>query len=86
VNYFRVNPTTASISSLPHLHKSSGTLTVYAFSFYPKRLTNEDITLQLTSKLTISYVEGDHQSDSVRGDSVETDCRHRGKYRTGDAL
>ena len=33
---------------------------VYAFSrcFYPKRLINEDITMQLTSKLTISYMEG----------------------------
>ena len=33
---------------------------VYAFSrrFYPKRLTNEDMKLQLTSKLTISYIEG----------------------------
>jgi len=28
----------------------------------------EDIALQLTSKLTISYVEGNHQLDSVRGD------------------
>ena len=27
------------------------------------QLTNEDIT----SKLTMSYVEGNHQSDSVRG-------------------
>jgi len=36
--------------------------------FYPKQLTNEDITLQLASKLTISYIEGNHQSDSVRGD------------------
>ena len=26
-------------------------------AFFPKRLTNEDITLQLTSKLTISYTE-----------------------------
>jgi len=35
---------------------------VYAFIrlFYPKPLTNEDITLQLTSKLTICYVEGNH--------------------------
>ena len=33
---------------------------VYAFSrrFYPKQLTNEDITSQLKSKLTISYIEG----------------------------
>ena len=61
---------------------------VSAFSrrFYPKRLTNEDTTLQLTSKLTISYVEGNHQSDSVRGDSVEIESRYRGKYRMGDAL
>ena len=59
---------------------------VYAFSrrFNPKQLTNEDITLQLTSKLTISYIEGKHLSDSVkgvRGDSVEIECRHTGKYR-----
>ena len=56
---------------------------VYAFSrrFYPKRLKNEDITLQLTSKLTISYIEGNHQSGSVRGDCAEIQCRHRGKYR-----
>jgi len=33
----------------------------------------------------MSYVEGNHQSDSVRGDSAEIECRHRGKYRTGDA-
>ena len=35
---------------------------VYVFSrcFYPKRLTNEDITLQLTSKLTINYIEESH--------------------------
>jgi len=35
---------------------------VYAFSrrFYPNRLTNEDITLQLTSKLTINYIEENH--------------------------
>ena len=49
---------------------------VYAFRrrFYPKRLTNENITLIL-----ISYVEENHQSDSVRGDrgdSVEIECRH----------
>ena len=58
----------------------------YAFCrrFYPKRLTYEDITIQLTSKLTI--IEGNHESDSVRGDGVEIECRHRGKYRTGDAL
>ena len=38
----------------------AGKVYVYAFTrpFYPKRLTNEDITLQLTSKLTISYVKG----------------------------
>jgi len=53
---------------------------VSAFSrrFYPKRLTNEDITMQLASKLTIGYIEGNHWSGSVRG---ETECRHRGKYR-----
>ena len=59
---------------------------VYAFSrrFYPKRLTYENITLQLTSKLTISYIEGKHKSGSVRGDkgdSAEIEWRHRGKYR-----
>ena len=32
-------------------------INVYAFSFYPKRLTNEDITLQLTAKLTITLSE-----------------------------
>jgi len=26
-------------------------------------------------------VEGNHESDSVRGDSVETECRHRGKHK-----
>jgi len=33
---------------------------VYEFDirFYPKRLTKEAITMQLTSKLTISYIEG----------------------------
>ena len=43
---------------------------VSAFSrcFYPKQITNEDIKLQLKSKLTISYIEGNHKSDSVRGD------------------
>jgi len=40
----------------------SGHVYVYAFGrhFYSKQLTNEDITLQLTSKLTISYMEGSH--------------------------
>jgi len=35
-------------------------LYVYVFSrrFYPKPLANEDITMQLRSKLTISYIEG----------------------------
>ena len=47
------------------------TVYVYVFGFYPERLTNEDTTLQLTSKLTISYVEGNHQSDSVRGADIE---------------
>jgi len=34
---------------------------VYAFSrrFYPKRLTNEDITSYI-KKLTINYIEGTH--------------------------
>ena len=61
---------------------------VYAFGrcFNPKQLTNEEITLQLTSKLTISYIEGNYQSGSVRGDRVGIGCRHRGKYRIGDAL
>ena len=59
---------------------------VYEFGrcFYPKRLTNEDITLQLTSKLTISYIEGKpivRLCRGDRGDSVEIECRHRGKYR-----
>ena len=59
---------------------------VYAFGrrFYPKRLTNEDITLQLMLKLTISYIEGTHSSGSVRGDgdeSVEIECRYGGKNR-----
>jgi len=50
-----------------------GKVYVYAFSrrFYPERLTNEEMTLQLTSKLAMSYVEGNHQSGSVRGNSVE---------------
>jgi len=49
---------------------NSSIVYVYAFSrrFYPKRLTNEDIPLQLTSKLTISYIDGNHESDSVKGD------------------
>ena len=44
---------------------------VYVFSrrFYPKRLTNEDITSY--KKLTIDYIVGTHESDSVRGDRVE---------------
>ena len=52
---------------------------VYAFSrrFYPKQLTNQDIT----SQLTINCVEGNQQSGSVRGDRAEMECRHRGKYR-----
>ena len=55
---------------------------VYAFSrrFYPKQLTNEDITSYI-KKLTINYIEGTHWSDSVRGDRVEIECRHRRKYR-----
>ena len=46
-------------------------VSVYAFSsrFYPKRLTNKDITSY--EKLTINYIEGTHWSDSVRGDRVE---------------
>ena len=44
------------------------------------------ITLQLPSKLTISYVEGNHQSGSVKGDGVEIECRHRGKYRVSDRV
>ena len=42
-------------------------LCAFSRRFDPERLTNEDIT----SKLTISYVEGNHQSGSVRGDGVE---------------
>ena len=49
-------------------------------------LSDEDITSQLTSKLTMSYIEGIHQSDSVRGDGAEIESRHRGKYRVADAL
>ena len=71
---------------LPLVKNWHGYVYVYAFSrrFYPKSLTNEDITLKLTSNLTLSYIEGNHQSDSVRGDrgdSTEIECRHRWKYR-----
>jgi len=52
--------------------------------FYPKRLTNEDRTLQLTSKLTISYIEGKPLvtlCQRWRGHSVEMECRQRGTYK-----
>ena len=48
-------------------------------NFYPKRLTNENIKIQLTSKLTISYIKENHLSGSVKG--VEIECRRRGMYR-----
>jgi len=79
VGHLAACPPPLFLPSFPvqQLSKKGHYVYVYAFSrhFYPKRLTNEDITLQLTSKLTISYIEGNHQSDSVRGDRGE--CRDR---------
>ena len=79
------NPCQSSFSECL-LKKKTVKVYVSAFSrrFYPKRLTNEDITA--IKKLTISYIEGTHSSDSVRGDGVDIECRHRGKYRIGEAL
>ena len=59
-------------ASLPSLC-SFGEVYVYAFSrrFYPKWLTNEEITLQLTSKLTTSY---DSDSDSAELDFFISHC------------